>query len=345
MPIKQQNNQNDKNKIIEEIPGYKDLLNNPLWHLCRSNTENAMSNFWAYLIEQNGNDPSIILGQNKSHWQKKYGNLINILREKDHMDLQLQFDNGIIVLENKFKSLADSKQINDYKKKIENKNQANYHFFLVTPAGTKDFEAGNLTWLSYKDVKNNIKNKYEKQGSQDQIIKKYIELLESIVNLGKAKELKEYSLCQFWETNDLNKKELISTLIEDKLYAFVSKNLASKYQKKFTQKLPKDIQIEVGFTRSTPLIGWKKITGTKSEGIQIQNGQLRYFVMDESYGEISVNDLNKWLKNKAINTGISPSEKYCKFGTSFKYRYIMPKNEKELKEKLETVFNYWNKNN
>lgn len=44
----------NKEKYMEtnilEYEEYKRLLENPLWHLCRSNTENAISNFWAYLI-------------------------------------------------------------------------------------------------------------------------------------------------------------------------------------------------------------------------------------------------------------------------------------------------------
>ena len=62
----------------------KPIEENPLWHLCRSNTENAMSNFWAYLVEYVAdNNLAIILGDEYNKTVKK------IEREKNHMDLQI----------------------------------------------------------------------------------------------------------------------------------------------------------------------------------------------------------------------------------------------------------------
>ena len=108
----------EQESILNRIPECQEILNNPLWHLCRSNTENAMSNFWAYLMEQNNNDLKIILGEKIN---KDYGEVKKILREKNRMDLQIVCEKGTVVIENKFKSLADRKQIDKYENKIKRK--------------------------------------------------------------------------------------------------------------------------------------------------------------------------------------------------------------------------------
>lgn len=313
----------------------KKILDNPLWYLCRSNTENAMSNFWAYLMEKNDNNLTIILG--KKH---KYGKVKKILREKNHMDLQIVCEKGTVVIENKFKSLADQKQIDNYKKKIQ-KQKSNYHFYLITPTGDKDFKSKNLTWMSYQDIYENIRKfKFTRQKT---IIRKYLELLKSILNI-QVNISKKNDLCQFWKTEE-EIKDIVKKLKEEKLYAFIAKNLASKYQKKF--KEIKGINLECGFSRSTPLMSWKKIGGDYIEGVQIQNGQFRLFVLSQDETKsISKQKLDQWIKTlQKEGLKVTSRKPYNKFGKCFKHKYFKITSKKHLEESLKKVFQYWEKQN
>ena len=147
----------------------KPIEENPLWHLCRSNTENAMSNFWAYLIEHIADkNLSIILGNElATHFNQR---IEKIEREKDHMDLQIYFEGESyprLIIENKFKSLDNEEQIDKYYKKIiEDKHyridNPNPTFVLITPSGTEEFKRNYLQWRSYKDVYDNINSFFSK---------------------------------------------------------------------------------------------------------------------------------------------------------------------------------------
>lgn len=184
----------------------KKILDNPLWHLCRSNTENAMSNFWAYLMKKNDYNLKIILGEDEAKKYKDYGKVKEILREKNDMDLQIIFEDGIVVIENKFKSLADQKQIDKYKEKIKKKGKN--HFYLITPTGEEDFKENHLTWISYKDIHKNIKKHKEHISCDKEILEKYLDLLDNIVKLDKNTR-DNYSLCLFWIPDSERIKEYI----------------------------------------------------------------------------------------------------------------------------------------
>lgn len=327
----------------------KNILDNPLWHLCRSNTENAMSNFWAYLMKNNDYNLKIILGEDEAQKYKNYGKVTEILREKNDMDLQIIFEDGIVVIENKFKSLADQKQIDKYKEKIKKKGKN--HFYLITPTGEEDFKENHLTWISYKDIHKNIKNHKKHISCDKEILEKYLDLLDNIVNLNKNSS-NNYSLCLFW-IPDSKIKEYIKKLQDEKLYAFVTKRLASLYQKKLNEDESIKSKIENGkilqengFSDlvSLPFIEWwKQSKKGHFEGVQIQNGTFRLCVMSEDKkSEIDPKYLYKWVNTlQKEKVEVNSKKEYNKFGECFKYKYFKIKNEDHLKDSLKKVFNYW----
>ena len=330
------------NAILDDI---KKILDNPLWHLCRSNTENAMSNFWAYLMEQNNNDLAIIIG--KGNANKHEGNVNCILREKNHMDLQVIFENGsIVVIENKFKSLADRKQIDKYENKIKELGGDKYHFYLITPTGYEDFTNDKLTWLSYQNVYHNITEEKNSFKKGKEIIGKYLELLKDILDLCTTTK-GDPELCFFWKEIDNNKKTLIEELKEEKLYAFIAKNLASNYQRELNKELKElegIVETECGFTCTWPLMSWmKKNKKGYIEGIQIQNGQFRLFVLSEDKkSDVKKEDLNEWVATlNSEGLVVNSRKEYNKFGVCFKYKYFNIGSKEALEENLKKVFNYW----
>ena len=352
----------------------KPIEENPLWHLCRSNTENAMSNFWAYLVEYVAdNNLAIILGDEYNKTVKK------IEREKNHMDLQiwLEGDNyPSIIIENKFKSLDNQEQIEKYYKSItQNRKYKKFNpqpkFILITPSGTTEFEREYLDWKSYEDIYKNIKSFFEKTDKeQSEIIKEYLKLLEQIINLAKNCN-KGYNLCLLWksEKESDNANEQVTFLTENKLYAFISKNLTRSYEqtlkKKYTNCSIKET--EYGFTNGTPLFSWKwELNSEYLYGIQVQNGQLRYFIEQKDPNKKivekiegkrqyrlkdtnAITQLNKWLENSestinieeflAVKEGdIIPN--INQFSGFFIYKYIEVTNQEDLEKRLQKVLNY-----
>ena len=335
----------------------KNILDNPLWHLCRSNTENAMSNFWAYLMKSHGNNLEIILGEKANEYN---GQVKEIRREKDHMDLQIIFDEAIVVIENKFKSLADLKQIDSYKEKIKKKHSDNHYFYLITPTqsdNTNNNNQGGYKILSYENVYQNIRNFLQTKGEDNLILQKYIELLENIVQFWEKIKNNEnkYNLCLFWKKDredDPQTANDVDTLVEEKLYAFIAKNLANRYQNELIAKeginISQKIIQETDFSNSTPNMSWKvkDQNDEYSEGVQIQNGQFRLFVMKEDKkGKIDEKDLENWIEKLYGNDRPTwdgrNSKTFCKFGTWFKYKYFNIGSKEALEENLKKVFNYW----
>jgi len=340
----------EQKTILYRIPECNKILKNPLWHLCRSNTENAMSNFWAYLMKNNNYNLKIILGEKEAKKYKNYGKEKEILREKNHMDLQIIFDKGIVVIENKFKSLSDQKQINSYKEKIKKKYPNNHYFYLITPTQSDTTDKNKkTTLLSYGTVCKNIKKFLKKE--ENYIFKKYIELLENIVQLWKKieKEENRYNLCLFWKKDPKDDPQTandVKALVEEKLYALITKNLASDYQNKLLKRKSNEIIQETDFSNATPNMSWKvKYQNNKySKGVQIQNGQFRLFVMNEDRkGKIDEKELTKWIEelypNKEPNWDNTVS--FCKFKTWFKYKYFKIDSKKILEKNLKKVFDHW----
>ncbi len=326
-----------KEKISKNLKKLCTQINrNPLWHLCRSNTENAISNFWAYLIELTGS-AEIILGP-------KYNKKISkVIREHDHMDIQIYF-NGEgtpeIIIENKVKSLASKKQIEDYQKKYRLSK-----FFLITPNGEKEFKQPNTTWLSYQKIRNNIQKYKLKHKLTGEVYDNFLNLLLQIKEIASlSSECCDY--CLLWgENQQPDRDEFIKMLTEEKVYALITKTLVQKYIKKFELKLPNAPFIEIGFSRGTPLFSWKwEYDKNNLCGIQVQNRQLRYFIESKNKKE-SPNEkiLIKWLKECGYKDGIKDSKlhktnrKFNTFSGFFIYKYYTILKEEKLDKKLNNL--------
>lgn len=325
-------------KSILESRQYKNLLKNPLWHLCRSNTENAISNFWAYLIQTTG-DTSVILGK-KCH-QRIDKRKVFASREKSHTDFLLDLGNKILIIENKTKSLPSDMQVKKYvdnvikKKEYKNKKIEKY---LITPIKVKNVYSNGdieICYLTYFDVCNNIK-KYIDKKNTSKIITAFIDMMTSISKIISELE-KHYQLLGYWQ-NKLS-EDIINKMREDKTYSLIKYTNNSFFNSFFNDKDFKGVNTtEVEYGRAGPLISIKfKSKKDRLEGIQIQNKQFKYFI--EGPNNIITNEETKHFakKFKHIDYNFAGREEICQYKTKdgvFKYRYVKIESKKDFTKLL-----------
>lgn len=333
-------------KNILEYKEYKKLLENPLWHLCRSNTENAISNFWAYLIQIAGNT-SIILGEkfNKNIDKK------DILREKFHTDILLNLEEEPVIIENKVKSLPNNEQLKEYERDIKKKKEyesKEIKKYLITPIQTKN-EDPDIQYLTYDDVCKNIKTYVDKASFNEEtkeIISKFVGIINSISKIILELE-NHYQLLGYWE--DETSEDIINEMVKDKTYPLIkyANNIfLEDIEDKIFKKIKEKIAIsEVGFSNNRPLISFKFKTKSNKDwlqGIQIQNKNFKYFIEGPSADEEDINeeikqfaqehtpDVSKFAGNKDL----------CKYRVKngvFKYKYV----KIEGKNHLEKLLNFF----
>ncbi len=330
-------------KNILEYEEYRKLLDNPLWHLCRSNTENAISNFWAYLIQTTGNI-SVILG--KQCPQKIDKQKVFASREKSHTDLLLDLGNKILIIENKTKSLPSDMQVKKYadnliKKKEYKNKKIKIEKYLITPIKTKNNKSNDknkIQYLTYNDVCKNINNYVNKANFNNKtkiIINKFIEIMFSISKII-SKLKRDYQLLGYWQ--DKPSEDIINKMREDKTYSLIkyanNSFLNSFFKDGAFKKIKNDANtLEVDFGKAGPLISFKfKSKKNRLEGIQIQNKQFKYFI--EGPSSISDKETKQFAQeHKPDDYNFAGKKEICRYKTKegiFKYRYVKIESKKDL---------------
>ena len=315
-------------KNILEYEEYRKLLDNPLWHLCRSNTEN----FWAYLIQTAGNT-SIILGE-------KYNKNIDgkdILREKFHIDILLNLEDEIIIIENKAKSLPNNKQLEEYAKKLKEKKEyksKEIKKYLITPIQTKNADP-DIQYLTYDDICKNINNYVSKANFNNEtkiIINKFIEIMTSISKII-IESNKQYQLLGYWK--DKTSESIIQQMCDDKIYPLLKYTNTIFIEDNICKEIKNITNIpEVDFSNARPLISFKfKSNKGRLEGIQIQNKQFKYFIEGPN-SSISNEEIKQFaIEHKPYDYNFAGKKEICQYKTKdgiFKYRYVKIESKADL---------------
>lgn len=172
----------EKNELIQILD---DLSKNAMFRLSLCSKELFHSNFWAWLIEKDNDLTSVFYDKYKK------GIPVKVAREENHFDLSLEIDNNLIIIENKFKSLPDKRQLEVYLNKARSIGYNDAKIILVSYMAPKfKFDNNdNVTHTSYESLlerlcKIDLNNaKFSKNDIE--IIKNYICCLELLIKLQK----------------------------------------------------------------------------------------------------------------------------------------------------------------
>lgn len=159
------------------------LQNSPLFNVSLASKELFHSNFWAWCFEQNHEETALFFNKkinqiNNELTTQKYpslnASLYKVLREQNHYDLTLQFNDGYeIIIENKIKSIPNQDQLNRYSSELSSKE--NQVFFLLSIYEVKGLD--NVHYLSYPELLvflNDLCLKLERSLDENDVYKKGI---------------------------------------------------------------------------------------------------------------------------------------------------------------------------
>jgi len=296
----------------------------PMFNLMLSSKELFHSNFLAWFLKLAKNSPGTQMEQAVIDWFKSvFGNspdpdkdhlfnddqfkvsIKDVIREKDHIDLQVFFvtddqatgiKKHLLVIENKFKSLPYKEQLDKYRTFIDNKYPDHIrHYAVLGIQCFKNIEDGWWYPYSYFEL-TSMKNYPTGNKYFDSIIADYCQILEGKNHDG----LCALSLIKVDFNDNFNCINPISSQMEKlRLRDVYNKLIFSQLKTLLDVKLKaKGIKCEThfDFTNNQGLLEAKlDFNNPKySVGIQIQGGQYRQFI----HGDYSDSDIDKWLAGK-----------------------------------------------
>ena len=372
-------------EIVDVKKVVSDLKNNPVFRMSLASKELFHSNMLALMLENNWIDGLEELSAPHNENGKLNGyKVLTVLREKNHLDLIIVFlpsndyatikDDDLVaiadffqnseqipddllkklngckfsVLENKFKSIPNKPQLDEYKNKAKitfgtkgNKikmTNENTTFYLLAPRVSLDHfdkckEWERIRWNEISDTLSEaVKTKQKTDPFTGKFIEYYADFLKNMLELTKdiEKKLKSYDKNAFPNPDDI--RELSKIRIHDFYEKLWFSVLLSKIE------ITDDVKVDFknsGYTRSLGLLDFK-ITDDKKNvgrGVQIQNLQLRVILEpqiatkkgDDKYTwqkTYADNDFNDYFQDIFKKIGEKPNGKLCKFG-DFKYQYTL----------------------
>lgn len=341
------------------------LKNSPIFAMSLSSKELFHSNFWAWLMDQDSEFIECFFPSDDLSGE----NGIQILREKEHMDIQIVVGVDKYVIENKFKSIPTESQLLEY-------------------AGAEGFKKGVLTgiskeppfklpekwkYLSYDCICTRLENQLDNTKNDNlkenkDIVTQYIEMTRNLVGLV-GDFLNEYG--NKWLFPDKIPKEIKDLRIGDVIQKMQTENFLHFFREKsrykedfFVKKDGYTLIARTDMSHATSLFEVYmeplKVNGipedSKRIGIQIQDGQFRWFVAaNKSVGPETVfRDIRyiKWFDTefKAGERISVPGQEhkkptklggkgncYCKFiskSSQFIHQYFTPSEEELMFDKL-----------
>ncbi len=208
-----------KNEFID-ILGL--LKQNAMFRLSLTSKELFHSNFWAWLIGKYENKFTSVFYPDYDGNSK-----VKVRREKHNFDLSLEINDKLIIIENKFKSLPNKEQLDEYMKKAESWQNKEISLISYMPP---TFEMGkNQQKITYKELYEKfLKVNLEDINPTDKaIIENYIECIGFLVKLQDCTFDEINNLSEFWKM--YNDKEMDEVLDEI--------NFGLVFQKIFLNKL------------------------------------------------------------------------------------------------------------
>lgn len=271
-----------------------------------------------------------------------------------------------VVVENKLKSIPDKKQLEKYDEAIQNRiwlndaivlNITNTTRYLMAPKVALDNFKECQEWkhVYYEHIleKLQAQKEWEDDRFTEKFIKYYADFLKDMLELTKDIEKK-------LEPNDnpaFPKREDITELSKIRIHDFYEKLWFSVLLSKIKIS-DKTVEKGIWYSNSSGLIQFQIIKDNVAYGVQIQQGQFRFFVVPKSTykwkdNPCPIDKINNYL-NDVLNIMKKQSggnfefadprtkTKMCNYG-DFKYKYIKKElleiNKKSVAE-LETMVNY-----
>ena len=282
-----------------------------------------------------------------------------------------------VVVENKLKSIPDKKQLEKYDEAIQNRiwlndiivlNTTNTTRYLMAPKVAlynfeeyqehfDNFKKCQEEWnpVSYEDIleKLQAQQEWEDDRFTEKFIEHYVDFLKNMLKLTEDIEKKLYS-----PTNlAFPKQRDIAELSKIRIHDFYEKLWFSVLLSKIKIS-DKTVEKGIWYSNSSGLIQFQIIKDNVAYGVQIQQGQFRFFVVPKSTykwkdNPCPIDKINNYL-NDVLNIMKKQSggnfefadprtkTKMCNYG-DFKYKYIKKElleiNKKSVAE-LETMVNY-----
>jgi hypothetical protein len=381
------------------------LRGNPVFRMSLASKELFHSNMLAWFLESSDSEDSLLsdIAKELAKLFMPDYTVLTVLRERKHFDLlvvlfptkdydvtiknslteienvfqnsgsgdknllnKLQKYCRFAVVENKFKSIPNKRQLNEYKNKAkitfgtkESKiemTDKNTTYYLLAPQVSLDhFEEcdGWETTISWNKISKTLlealKTKEKRDPFTAQFIEYYADFLKDILNL--TDDIKEKL-----KSNDKNafpNPDDITELRKIRIHDFYEKLWFSVLLNKI--EIIDDVKVDFknsGYTRSLGLLDFKITDAEKhvGRGVQIQNLQLRVILEpqiainkgDVKYnkwkGTIKEDDFTNYFQDIFKKIGKEPNKKLCKFGY-FKYQYIQIPKEISIKGLSEMINN------
>lgn len=95
--------------------GFKELKSSPIYAMSLGSHELFHSNFWAWMMDEYRKSIKSVFGIDVDYDKK-----INIKREYKHFDISIINEDGIYIIENKFKSMPYESQLVSYEQAVRN---------------------------------------------------------------------------------------------------------------------------------------------------------------------------------------------------------------------------------
>lgn len=199
------------------------LKQNAIFRLSLTSKELFHSNFWAWLIGKYENKFTSVFYPDYDGKSK-----VKVRREKHNFDLSLEINDKLIIIENKFKSLPNKEQLEEYMEKA--KSWTNKEIILISyMPPTFEMDKNQQKFISYEELYEKfLKVNFEDINPIDKaIIENYVECIGLLVLLQDCTFDEINNLSEFWEI--FKDKEMNEVLDEI--------NFGLVFQKIFLNKL------------------------------------------------------------------------------------------------------------
>ena len=310
----------------------------------------------------------------KDDWAEIEGIFQNSYSENRDLLEKLEKSCRFVVVENKFKSIPNTKQLETYKQKAKinfskkiKMNDDNTTYYLLAPQVSLDQFEGCNGWetISWNKISEKLSEALETKERRDPFTAKFIEhyanFLKNMLQLTKdieekLEDNKNHAFPDYWQD--------IFELKKIRIHDFYEKLWFSVLLNKITitdEEIKRILKTGSGYTNASGLLDFK-ITDEKKHvwrGVQIQQRQLRI--------ELEPASKCRWIRTQDDATPDGAIRNYCDkvlkfmneksgknlvfslkkdpeelhFFGEFKYRYIpLEENEKISIEKLAEMINY-----
>ena len=283
----------------------KDIINklseSPIYAMSLGNHELFHSNFWAWIMENDSNFVKELFGDEISGYEIK--------REFYNTDIAIIVGENVYVIENKFKSLPDKKQLKNYKNKFDNKrikyNDKTLKFkmgLLISPFKTGLDLPDGWEHIKYEDVLKKISNFAEnlEDDFHKRVIREYVESTREVINI-MTKELSDSKVNQKLRLSSECYKETYEKI---KLSDILRKLNAQQFVQHFKDKVKEDkdlldiseyIYIDADYTHKNAIV---------NAFIIIPN--------DNNFENDNLCDINKKAEYKLLIGNQIQGNRYCR---------------------------------